>query len=350
MNEGRIVIIGWADSVHVQRWSRSLAERGWAVRVVSLGGEPIDGIDTVIIPRRSAFTYLTQSNAAVQHVQSFNPDIVHVHYAGGPGFWGLRCGIHPLVVSVWGSDIVDLPRRIWSRMLVRRVLTKADWITATSEALRQSTLAVLPEAAGKITTIPFGVDVPPSPAPMPEDPVRLCYTKNHKPIYGLDLLIRALPLVRSQIPDIRLTVAGTGATTEQYKALARELDLDDIVDFVGHVDNRRMFSLLRDHHIMVMPSLSESFGVAALEAAACARPVIASRVGGVPEVVEDGVTGMLLPPGDITALAGAIKKLATDLPTCERMGLAGYDLVRERYSCERSLDMMIDVYRKVRHG
>ena len=335
----------------MQRWSRSLTERDWAVRVVSPGDEPIDGVETIILPRRGFLSYLTQANAAARHVRSFNPDIVHVHYAGGPGLWGLRSGIHPLVVSVWGADVIDLPTRFWSRLLVKRVLSKADWITATSDMLHRASVSLCPDTANKTTTIPFGVEIPEAASNLPAGPVKLCYIKNHKPKYGPDLLLKAMCEVRQSLPDVHLTMAGTGPMTEQLKLLSRKLNLDDIVDFVGYVDNRLIYSLLQGHHIMIMPSImeSETFGVAALEAAACARPVIASRVGGVPEVVQDGVTGLLLPPGDIPALVNAITTLAKDSAACERMGKAGYAFARERYSWERSLDMMIDVYRKVRH-
>ena len=106
---------------------------------------------------------------------------------------------------------------------------------------------------------------------IPLGPLRLCYIKNHKRKYGPDVLLRALVRAREAIPDVRLTMAGEGEITPQLKHLAVELGVDEIVDFVGSVSNERIYSLVQEHHLMIMPSImeSESFGVAVLEASAC---------------------------------------------------------------------------------
>ncbi|MBD3258543.1 glycosyltransferase [candidate division GN15 bacterium] len=349
MSERRVVIFGWAESVHVQRWATGLAERGYPVRVVSLDGSPIDGIDTQIIPRAGKLSYLTRSRRAARLAREFNPDIVHVHYAGGFSLWGLRTGFTPTVVSVWGADVIDLPARYWHRLVIGRALSQANGVSATSEMLREQTEKRFPRTRGRIRVIPFGVEVPGDPPTLPDGPIKLCYIKRHLPKYGPEVLLSALAQVHRQLPEIRLTMAGEGELTEALKHQAGELGLTDAVDFVGFVDNRRIYSLLQEHHIMVMPSImeSESFGVAVLEAGACARPVIASRVGGVPEVVRDGETGLLVEPGDVRGLAQAIIGLAEDRGRCAAMGAAGHAFVREAYSWERSLDLMSEFYEDV---
>lgn len=101
---------------------------------------------------------------------------------------------------------------------------------------------------------------------------------------------------------------------------------------------------------MVMPSREEAFGVAVLEAAACGRPTIASRVGGVPEVIRDNETGLLVPPGDEAALAQALLRLVRDPETCRRMGEAGRALVQKEYLWNDSLNRMSQLYENVIHG
>jgi glycosyltransferase involved in cell wall biosynthesis len=197
--------------------------------------------------------------------------------------------------------------------------------------------------------IPFGVTLPDVVAPFPPPPPKLCFIKAHRRKYGPEVLLRALKLVKKEIPDIKLTMAGEGEMTAELKHLTGELGLDENVDFVGFIPNDRIYSLLKGHHIMVMPSVmdSESFGVAVLEASACARPVIASRVGGVPEVLDDGNTGLLVPPGNVEALAAAIVGLARDSERCLKIGEAGRELVRNRYLWEHSLDQMARLYEKM---
>jgi L-malate glycosyltransferase len=349
---GRVAIFGWADSVHVQRWVKGLSARGYEIRVISLDGSPIPGIDTVILPRRGPWSYFTQVRRAADAAREFHPDLVHVHYAGGFGLWGARCDFAPLLVSVWGADVIDLPRNPLWHLTIGRTLKRACHITATSEFLKEACVSRYPGVRAKIEVIPFGVELPEETTACPgAPPVRLCYIKLHRKKYGPDILIRAFAAARQRGCDLYLTMAGEGDMTPKLKCLAADLAVQPDIDFVGGLAHKDVCSLLQSTHIMVMPSImaSESFGVAAIEAAAYARPVIASRVGGVPEVVQDGVTGILVPPGDVEALTNAIVRLSGDLDACVSMGLAGRRFVRERYAWEHSLDLMSALYEQVIH-
>ena len=350
MSSHRIVIFGWAHSVHVQRWASGLAARGCAVRVISLDGHPLDGIDTVILPRQSRLSYLTTASRAIEAARAFKPDLVHVHNASGFGWWGLRARLHPLVVSVWGSDAVAFPSNLWRRAYLRRVLHSADAVTATSRYLADVTTKLCHAIEPRLQVIPFGVEIPPSLVVPPEGAFTLCAIKSHKPIYGLDLLIRAMVKVVEVMPDARLTLAGSGPLTPELKSLTHRLGLSEYITFPGELTADEVARLLIRSHLMVMPSLRESFGVAALEASAAGRAVVATRLGGIPEVVRDGVTGLLVPPGDVGALAQAIIKLGRDRATLYRMGEAGRRFVQEHYTWHSSLDAMLSLYEKLLNG
>ena len=109
-NQGRkIAIFGWTDSVHVERWARGLMGRGYRIKVISPVEDKLDDIDSVNFPESGKLSYLKYAAAAARAARMFQPDIIHVHYAGGLGLWGLKTRIRPLIVSVWGSDIVCLP-------------------------------------------------------------------------------------------------------------------------------------------------------------------------------------------------------------------------------------------------
>ena len=346
----RIVVFGWASKVqvHLSRWIYGLSGRGYNVKVIALGGESLDGVETCNLPRKGKWSYLTQASAAVREARRFRPHLVHAHYATGFGYWAYRTNIQPRVISVWGTDVIDFPTTRLKRALVRRVLKRATHITVTSQLLLRKTLEVLPGAQDKITVVPFGVPVFDKLTPPPRSgPVWLCYIKNHNWRYGPDVLLKAMVEVKKVIPDIKLSMAGTGELNEFLKSLAAQLNLSGTVDFVGFVPHEQMYSFISQHHLMVMPSLTEAFGVAALEASACGRPVIASNVGGVPEVVLDGTTGILVPPKDPDKLAQAIISLTQDAGRREKMGRAGYEFVKQRYSWERSLDMMCDLYERL---
>ncbi|UCG61285.1 MAG: glycosyltransferase [Candidatus Zixiibacteriota bacterium] len=349
----RILLFGWASKVqvHLFRWARGLRDRGYEVKVVALGGTPIEGIETVNLPRKGKLSYFRQVRAAVTEAHSFKPDLVHAHYATGYGYWAYRTNIRPSVVSVWGADVIDFPTIWYKRAMVRRILKRATHITATSQLLKRKTLAILPSVDDKVTVIPFGVDLPDTLRPMPDGPVKMCFIKNHNWKYGPDILLMAMAEVKKTIPDIKLSMAGTGELNEFLKNLATELDLNDVVDFVGFVPHDKIYDFISDHHFMVMPSVSESesFGVAVLEAGICGRAVLTSAVGGVPEVVLDGKTGRLLPPGDKDELALAIIEFAKSPDMLREMGQAGYEFVKGNYTWDKSLDMMTDLYQRLLH-
>jgi L-malate glycosyltransferase len=344
----RIAIYGWADSEHVVRWVEGLYKRDYEIKVISSGGSMVPHAQTAVTPRIGKIGYLLGLPQALWETSRFKPDLLHVHYAAGFGLWGMMSGVSPMIVSVWGSDVVEFVSNPIGRAYMRRVLHKASHITATSHFLLDHALELLPEAKNKISLVPFGVTVLEQLAAPPATlPIKLCYIKSHRPIYGPHILIQAMVQVRREIPDIKLSVAGVGEHTKEFLRLVMSLGLQNTVQFVGYIPNSEIYKFLVGHHIMVMPSLQESFGVAALEAGACGRPVIATRVGGIPEIVLNNRTGLLVPPNDVDALAEAIITLARDEEQRRSMGRAAYEFVRDNYSWEKSVDQMCGIYERV---
>lgn len=342
MSRGRVVMFGWADSSHIQRWATGLAGRGFDISVISVGGVPIEGISTIIYPRSDKAAYVRYGMRAARDASRLKPDLVHCHYASGFGLWTLALRFRPTLVSVWGSDVVNVSG--FSRFIVRRTLARADWISATGKFLGEAASDLVKGVSERISVIPFGVTPPDKPTALPGGPVRLCFLKEHRPIYAPDVLLEAFSIARRKVLDIRLSLAGSGPMTESLKKRIGELGLEHAVDVPGYLDYREVEKFFSEHHILVMPSRMESFGVAALEAASCARPVIATRVGGVPEVVLDGETGLLVEKEDVSSLADAIVSLATDRELMTRMGLAGRRLVQQKYLWETCLDKMCELY------
>ncbi len=345
----RVVIFGWAHRVHTQRWVAGMTGRGFEIRLISLGGDRLPGVDTFTFPHTGKAAYLRYMSRAAGLARAFKPDLVHAHYAAGFGLWGLWTCFKPTLVSVWGADIIDFPSNFLTRALVKRILHKADGITASSRFLKEVVKALVPEAEVKTTVIPFGVEIPPAVHPLPSGPVKICFLKAHRKKYGPDILLRALVEVKKKIPGVQLSMAGEGELTETLKKMTVELDLEENVHFTGYIDNYRIYDFIRQHHFMVMPSVmeSESFGVAVLEAGACGRPTIASRIGGVPEVIVDGRTGFFVTPHEVGQLAEAIIRLAGDIELVAKVGRASYEFVKENYNWEKSLDLMATVYERL---
>jgi glycosyltransferase involved in cell wall biosynthesis len=146
---------------------------------------------------------------------------------------------------------------------------------------------------------------------------------------GVDVLLEAFRRLPS---GPRLRLAGTGPQEVEYRRLASELGIDGAVRFLGPVPRARLATLLCESHVFVLPSRYENLPLGVLEAMACARPVVAARVGGVAEMVEDGVEGLLVPPEDPHALALALRRLLEDAPLRRRMGEAGRARVLGRFT------------------
>jgi glycosyltransferase involved in cell wall biosynthesis len=163
------------------------------------------------------------------------------------------------------------------------------------------------------------------------------------PIKGHIVLLRAFAEARRRVPELRLDVAGRGPLEPALRALAKELEVDDAIRFLGYVVPVQR--AIEDAAIVVVPSMGEGFGMVALEAMERARPVIAAEIGGLGELVEEGVTGLLVPPGEAEPLAQAIVQLARDLPRAAAMGAAGRRRALDQFLQERCTDRTELLYR-----
>ncbi len=345
MAKKKIVIFGHSGSIHIKRWVTALVERGYAVRVISLDGDLIAGVDVIRFPRSGKLSYFKHASDAAKAALDFQPDIIHVHYAGGYGIWGKKTNFHPLVVSVWGSDIETLPKSFFYRPFIKSILNEADAITATSHSLKKSTTSFMAECENKISVIPFGVKVPSAVSEMPSsDNASAIYLKHLEKIYAPDILIQATKLVVEKFQNFRLTICGDGSLKDELLALIQELQLEKNIQMVGRIKSSEINDYILKHHFMVMPSLQEGFGVAAVEAFACCRPVIATNVGGIPEIVTNGQNGYMVDPNNVQQLANVMIKMISEKECIAKMGLNGYEVAKEKYDWEKCVDKMVAVY------
>ena len=163
-----------------------------------------------------------------------------------------------------------------------------------------------------------------------------------EPEKGHRTLVDAWPEVLALIPDAWLLIVGEGSERNALEAEAVSLGIESRVMFTGRRDDVPAVTAALD--IAVLPSYREAQGLSVLEAMALGRPVVASNVGGIPEMIEDGVTGLLVPPDDCPALAAAIVRLLTDHPLADTLGKRGHDLVHERFCIELMVDSVESIY------
>jgi glycosyltransferase involved in cell wall biosynthesis len=163
-----------------------------------------------------------------------------------------------------------------------------------------------------------------------------------EPVKGVSHLIKAVALLAPDFPDLRLEIAGDGSLRAALTKECRELGLSGVATFLGWREN--LHSLMSGWDIFAMPSLDEAFGYAALEAMAAGLPVVASAVGGLPELIEDGATGWLVPPSDPAAMAARLRQLVADPAERQTMGAAGRKRAEKEFSLSRMVDQTITLY------
>jgi len=252
-----------------------------------------------------------------------------------------------------GSDM-RYPNK-WRHRLVDRCLV--DLIIVNSRATRKTLLQGNPWLpAEKLRLIYNGIALPSGGGSAVRDEVLKEFDLGRAgPILGVvglkkerkghRFLFQALPRILKEYPRLSLLVVGEGALRERLEVMTRRLDIDRHVRFTGFRDD--IPRLMEAMDIVVLPSKNEGFGYVLAEAMSRSKPVVASRISSIPEVVEEGLTGLLVPPGDVSALGDALLDLLRDPRKARRMGLAGRRRVERHFSLERMLDEVERLFEEV---
>jgi L-malate glycosyltransferase len=355
---GKLLMLAPASVVHTRRWAEALAARGIEVVLATQHPDPAwrlpAGLRVVSLPHTGTAGYFLNVPALRRLLRAEQPALLNAHYASGYGTTAALAGFRPWLLSVWGSDVYDLPyegrlKGWW----LRRNLRQADAIASTSEAMARQVRRLLPGPM-ELAVTPFGIDTArfaPQPVGRGEGPLVIGTVKTLAPKYGIDVLLRAFARLQAAGPRaLSLLIVGGGPQRAELEALARALGIDAQVRFAGPVPHAEVPHWLHQMDIYVAASRldSESFGVAVLEASACALPVVVSDVGGLPEVVSHGVTGLVVPRDDPAALAAALERLVAEADLRRAFGEAGRARVQQQYEWTHSVDEMLACFNAVR--
>jgi len=290
-------------------------------------------------------------------VRRLRPDVVHTHLAAA-GIAGRiaahACGVRQVLSTLHNVSDWEERRRHPLRVLDRATLRLATRICAVSDAVRAAAARVSPRLAARTVTLYNGVDLERFAAARagrdrarahlglaPADFV-VATVARLEPCKGIDTLLRAAARAVHEEPSLQLLVVGDGSDRDRLEQLAESLGIAAWVTFTGTRDD--VPELLVAADLFAMPSHTEGLGVAAIEALAAGLPVLASNVGGLPEIVEDGRCGRLLPVGDVAAWATAIAAAALGPATREAWRAATAARVR-RFSIDASVAALEALYR-----
>lgn len=287
-------------------------------------------------------------------------DLIHTHWIIPQGiagaFWRKITGIPHLTTS-HVLDITITNHFSWLRSFIQLVLKGSDSITVNSSFTREQVLKFT-SSLKPITIIPMGIDD----SWIPFEIQETSGIKNgHSILFvgriiewkGVDVLIHAVQLVSVNYPDVLLTIIGEGPCRKKYENLVRKIGFDKIIHFPGKVSDRQLKEAYLKSDLFILPSreknsvVMEGLGVVLLEAMAVGVPVIGSNTGGIPDIIEDNVNGLLVPPDNPEALAKAILQIFDNPSMAEQFRKTGLKTVKTRFSWDIISEQFADIYKTV---
>jgi len=383
------------QATYVHDINRHLVRRGHTVTVVTPGDpslsreDTFDGVKIVRFPlnlpadltygrvAQSRVSFLgrlarvavmanyleAQYRAVMAEARAGNTDVIHAHWAipTGPAavVAARKLGV-PSVITMHGGDVYvnpeqgyDFPTRWYVRPALRWTLRHAGALTAITEDCRQHALRA-GAPAEHIRLVFNGTDLrrfsPDENGNHPDmqyGPNMIFACRQLFPRKGIRFLLEAAAQLKPRFPDLKVVLAGDGFERPELTRLAADLGIAQDVTFLGWVPNTDLPPYYRAAAVSVIPSLEEGFGIPAAEAMGCEVPVVASDAGGLPEVVENGVTGLVVPRGDPDALAKAIGTLLQDPERRRVMGRAGRQRALRLFDWDRSAEQFEQLYREI---
>lgn len=349
---GKLCILADAESIHTKKWVEYFAQLGNDVHLISMRDTqyiyPSNVyLHTIKPPLSSKLSYFLLISKVKKIIKKIQPDIVHSYYASSYGMLGMACNFHPYIISAWGSDIYEFPKSsLFNRILLNKILNSAEVVCSTSKDMASEMKKYY---CGEIILTPFGVDIHKFNCITPifsKKYITIGIAKGLEKIYGINYLIQAFAQLCNEWTEdeIRLMIVGDGSERKNLEFLCRDKGIESKVTFVGRVENDEIPKYLNDMDIVCFPSLSESFGVAAVEAGACCRPVIASKVGGLKEVIVDQYNGYLVEKESSEAIKEKIKFILKNRDKAVHIGINARYHVEKNYSWQSNVEIMRRVY------
>ena len=340
-------------TVCMTRWSERLLERPAAVSAFEALRE--SGVELLGM-RRDSWRALGAWRPLIKVLRDRPIDILHTHMFGS-NIWGSVVGTlarTPVIVAheqTWSYEGQPLRRFLDGKVISRR----SDAFICVSKEDRRRMIEIEGVDPAKIVLVPNAISAP---APddddgggggdvraelglEPDDPVvgTVCVLRPQK---ALDVLLRAAQLLRAEFPRLRLVIAGNGPERERLEAMTAEIGLDGSVDFLGQRND--VPALLSAFDVAVSSSDFEGTPLAVMEYMAAAKPIVATRVGGVPELIDHGVNGLLVEPRDPAALAASIAQLLRDRDYGETLGARARERQRKEFDIEAAVRRIERLY------
>lgn len=345
-----ILFVSDAGSIHTRRWAEYFRDQGVAVHVASFRAADIAGVQVHVMNTHGLgrLAYVLAVPFLRRLATRVRPDVVHAQYVTSYGFVAALAGLRPLVLTAWGTDVLISPKQSrLMRWIATYAVRHADAVTSVAQHMNAS-VAALGVDEQRVVAVPFGVDtqkfVPGPPAAPRHTGLRIVCTRNFGPIYNVDCFVAALALLRERGVECSADLVGDGPLRGSLEAQVAHSGLNGAVTFHGHVDHARLAELLAGSDVFVTPALSDGNNVSLNEAMASGTFPIGTDIPANAQWIEDGVNGLLYPPGDAARLADCMARAAADPAWRMRARAANREIVERRADWRVCVRRMEAVY------
>lgn len=365
----QLCFLGNANSPHLVRWAKFFADQSNDVSIISLGRPKVEirGIRVFIINtpkvfRNHVLTGVTSGILQIKKIlKKIQPDILHAHSFGGYGAIASLLEIHPLVISAWGSDVLIYSHEIWIKeYLTRRAIQKADLLHCDG-VKTMNAMVEFGATPDKIIKTYFGIDsnnFNPNKRSIIfrkklglEQSVIIISLRSLEPIYNIETLLRAVPLVIKEIPNAKFVIASHGSLREKLETLVRDLGVSYYTIFTGRISDVDFPFYIASSDIYVSTSLSDG-GLASStgEAMACGLPVIVTEDPDNREWIDDGINGYIIPKKSFTELAKRIIILANNKKLREKFGKLNREIIKNRNNYKTEMKKIEMKYKELSYS
>jgi len=317
---------------------------------------------------RSLYAELHYASHIREVMTKIKPDVLHAHFAHPEGWaaYLAKKATHynsPFIITLHGYDILTEPSckygiRLYPQYdaLIRKVLSNADAIFVPSTAVYREAQKIV-KIPNKLHLIHNGVDLNKFHPSLSGRKIRDHYNlhdkfvvftaRHHRCVYGLEYLVKSVPTVTKRRRDIIYIIGGDGPLRPRLENLVKSLGVERYVIFTGYIPRDQLPYYYAASDVVVVPSLQESWSLVATEAMATGKPVIATKVGGLPDQIIDGYNGFLVPPRDPEAIAQKILYLVENPEKSREMGKNARQVVEEKFNIEKRIDKIIEIYQQL---
>lgn len=300
-------------------------------------------------------SYEKQAREVRQLLEEIKPDVVHALFLTSYGYLAARAGYGPLVITALGSDILIFPNEsLFKRSMLKYVLKKADRINSISSNIREEYLKYGAQS-DRIFDLNFGIDLnlfrsDNSRLQVGRDILRIVSTRNFYEIYNLELLIEALGCVRERNINFECILAGSGPLENKLNSMIKKYNMQNQIQFMGHINNEYLPDILRSADIYVSTSRSEGINISLLEAMACAVFPVVTKIEANEQWICDGENGYLVPLDKPDYLAEKIIEASQNLEFRKSAAQINRQIVESKADLSKNMKIYEGEYKNMGRG